>query len=79
MPLIIIKILKGANPEFKAELIAGVSDAVTDIIVARFGADKEKLLAKLNCILEEVPHENWGYRGVPLTSESVNEYLGISE
>ncbi|GAH16153.1 unnamed protein product, partial [marine sediment metagenome] len=72
-----IKILKNQTPEYKAELIAGVSNTVADIIVARFGADKEKVLSHLVCILEEVPYDSWGYRGVPVTQESVREYLGI--
>ncbi len=80
MPLVTIKIAKEAStPEFKAELIAGVSDVVADLVVARFGADKEKVLAHLMCIIEEVPFESWGLRGVPSTSESVREDLGISE
>jgi len=80
MPLVTIKILKEAStPEFKAELIAGVSDAVADIVLARFGGEKEKVLAHTWCIVEEVPFESWGVRGVPLTSESVREDLGISE
>ena len=78
MPIATIKVLKGASPEFKAELIAGVSNAIADIAVARFGADKEKLLDHLMCIVEEVPYENWGFRGIPLTPESVKEDSGIS-
>ena len=80
MPLVTIKIIKEAStPEFKAKLIAGVSDAVADIVVDQFGADKEKVLSHLMCIVEEVPFENWGLRGVPLTRESVKEDLGIGK
>jgi hypothetical protein len=53
--------------------------ARADTVVARFGADKEKLLAHLMCVVKEVPYENWGFRGTPLTPESVNEDVGISE
>ena len=79
MPIVTIKVIKEAStPEFKAELIAGVSNAVANIIVAQFGADKEKVLDHLMCIVEEVPYENWGFRGVPLTPESAKEDSGIS-
>ena len=80
MPLVTIKILKeSSTPELKADLIAGVSDVVADIVVARFGADKEKVLAHTWCIVEEVPYESWGVGGVPLTPESAREDSGISE
>ena len=79
MPIVTIKIIKETStPEFKAKLIAGVSNVVADIIVAQHGADKEKLLAHLMCIVEEVPYENWGFRGVPLTPKSAKEDSGIS-
>ena len=80
MPYVIIRTLKKfATPEFKAKLIARVSEAVADVEVEVLGADKEKLLAHIWCIVEEVPSENWGVGGVAVTPEMLKESLGISE
>jgi len=80
MPHVTLRIVKGfATPEVKAKFIAKISDAVVDVIVEDSGADREKVLANTTCIVEEVPVENWGAGGVPLTVESVKELIGISE
>jgi len=80
MPYVIIRTLKKfATPEFKAELIARVSEAVADVEVEFLGADKEKLLPYIWCIVEEVDSENWGVGGVAVTPEMLKEALGISE
>jgi len=80
MPYVTIRTLKKfASPEFKAELIARVSEAVADVEVEFLGADKEKLLPYIWCIVEEIESENWGVGGVPVTPEMLKEALGISE
>ena len=76
---IIRTLKKFATPEFKAKLIARVSEAVVDVEVEVLGADKEKLLAHTWCIVEEVPSENWGVGGVPVTPEMLKESLGIGD
>ena len=79
MPLVTIKIIKEAStPEYKAKLIARISEAVADTIV-EMGFDKEKVLAHLWCIVEEVPFENWGVGGTPVTPERLKEALGFKE
>ncbi|MBA7603320.1 hypothetical protein ES703_10427 [subsurface metagenome] len=78
MPYVIIRTLKKfATPEFKAKLIAKVTEAVADVEVEFLGADKEKLMANTWCIVEEVDSENWGVGGVPITPEMLKEGLGI--
>jgi len=80
MPYVTIRTLrKFATPEFKAELIARVSEAIADVEVEFLGADKEKLLPNIWCIVEEVESENWGVGGVPVTPEMLKEALGIGE
>jgi 4-oxalocrotonate tautomerase len=80
MPYVTIRTLKKfATPEFKTALIAKVSEAVADVEVEFLGADKEKLLPYVWCIVEEVDSENWGVGGVPVTPEMLKEALGISE
>lgn len=80
MPYMEIKIGKEfATPEFKAKLIARSSEAAVDVIAEYTGFDKEKLLAHMTCIVEEVPLENWGYSGVPVTKEMLKEVLGTGE
>ena len=80
MPYVTIRTLKKfATPEFKTALIAKVSEAVADVEVEFLGANKEKVLSRLWCIVEEVPYENWGSRGLPLTPEKLKENLGIIE
>ena len=80
MPYVTIRTIKEVStPEYKAKLIAKVSDAVADVVVDFSGADKEKVLAHTTCIVEEIPFENWGRNGAPLTPEIVNKMLGIGE
>ena len=60
MPYVTIRTIKEVStPEYKAKLIAKVSDAVADVVVDFSGADKEKVLAHTTCIVEEIPFENW--------------------
>ena len=78
MPYMEIKIGKEfATPEFKAKLIARLSEAAVDVIAEAVGADKEKLMAHMWCVVEEVPLENWGVGGVPVNIEMLKEALGI--
>ena len=80
MPFMEIKIAKElATPEFKAKLIAKASEAVVDVIVEYTGFDKEKLMAHMWCVIEEVPFDNWGVGGVPITKEMLDEVLGPGE
>ncbi len=68
MPYVTIRVFKKyAKPEVKAKLIARLSEAAVDVIAEATGEDKEKVLAKTWCIIEEIPSENWGVNGVPVT------------
>ncbi len=80
MPYISIKIIKEySTPEFKAKLIARLSEAAVDVVVEMAGGDKEKMLAHTWCIVEEVPLENWGINRVPLSEESLEKMVGSDE
>jgi 4-oxalocrotonate tautomerase family enzyme len=80
MPYVAIKLIKElTTPEVKAKFIARISHAVADVIVEGMGADKEKVLAHTWCVVEEVPFDNWGLGGVPLTLEILKEALGVGE
>jgi 4-oxalocrotonate tautomerase family enzyme len=80
MPYVAIKLIKELlTPELKAKYIARISDAVADVIVEATGADREKVLAHLWCVVEEVPFDNWGVGGVPVTLDMLKEALGIPE
>ena len=69
---------KPQHLSIKQNLIARISDAVADTIV-EMGFDKEKVLAHLWCIVEEVPFENWGVGRTPVTPERLKEALGFKE
>ena len=76
MPYITFRTIGGLlTPELKAKLIARISEAVADVLVEDSGADREKLLASTWCVIEEVPFENWGVSGVPLTLERTKEII----
>jgi len=80
MPYVTIRLIKEfQTPESKAKFIARISETVADVIVEDSGADRAKVLAHTTVIVEEIPAENWGNNGVPLTVESVKELVGISE
>ena len=76
MPYVVFRTVKGLmTPELKAKLIAKISEAVADVLVEDSGADREKLLASTWCIIEEIPFENWGLSGVPLTLGRTKEII----
>jgi 4-oxalocrotonate tautomerase len=74
MPLIQIKVLKGAlSAEQKKEMISRVSEIVAEIEARPY--PKEKLLPHTWCILEEVPSAQWGLGGQPLSLEALKAVL----
>ena len=79
MPYVTLSIAKERlTPELKAKFIARISEAVADVIVEDCGADKEKVLPQIWCVIEEIPFENWGIGGVTYTLEILKESIGIS-
>ena len=77
MPFVTVKLLKGVyTPEVKAKLIAGVSNAVAEVVAEGLGTDKEKVLAHLWCVIEEVELENWGSGGRQVNSEMLKAAFG---
>ena len=55
MPFISVRILEGATPEQKSEVIAGI----TDVMVKVLGKNPETT----HIVIEDVPLENWGHKG----------------
>ncbi|SEP72041.1 4-oxalocrotonate tautomerase [Devosia sp. YR412] len=55
MPFISVRILEGATPEQKSEVIAGI----TDVMVKVLGKNPETT----HIVIEDVPAENWGHKG----------------
>jgi len=59
MPIVQISMIAGRTPEKKEQLIKKVTDAIVEAL--QIPADKVRI------ILNEVPKENIGYGGVPLS------------
>lgn len=59
MPFVQISMLQGRTPEKKEELIKKVTDAIIDAL--QIPKDRVRI------VLNEVPKENIGYGGVPLS------------
>ncbi|GJM18682.1 MAG: tautomerase [Phycisphaeraceae bacterium] len=60
MPYVNIKITDdGVTPEQKGELIRRVTDALVDVL----GKKPEHT----HIVIDEVPHDNWGFDGVTTT------------
>jgi 4-oxalocrotonate tautomerase len=59
MPIVQISMIQGRTPEMKEKLIKKVTDAIVEAL--QISADKVRI------ILNEVPKENIGYGGVPLS------------
>lgn len=59
MPIVQISMVQGRIPKMKEELIKKVTDAIVDTL--QVPADRVRI------ILNEVPKENIGYGGVPLS------------
>jgi len=76
MPYITFRTVGGLlTAELKAKLIARISEAAADVLVEDSGADREKLLASTWCVIEEIPFENWGLSGLPLTLKRTKEII----
>ena len=59
MPIVQISMIQGRTPEKKEQLIRKVTDAIIDVL--QIPADRVRI------ILHEVPKENLGYGGIPLS------------
>ncbi len=55
MPFISVRIVEGATPEQKSEVIAGI----TDVMVKVLGKNPDST----HIVIEDVPLENWGHKG----------------
>ena len=61
MPIVHISMLPGRTPQMKEELILKVTDAIAEAL--KIPKDR------VDIILHEVPKENVGHGGVPLTKD----------
>jgi len=59
MPIVHISMISGRTPEKKEQLIKKVTDAIVEAL--QISADKVRI------VLNEVPKENIGYGGIPLS------------
>jgi 4-oxalocrotonate tautomerase len=59
MPIVQISLLPGRTPEKKEELIKNVTDAIADTL--QIPKDR------VHIVLSEVPKENLGHGGIPLS------------
>jgi len=59
MPIVQISMIQGRTPEKKEELIKKVTDAIVETL--QISKDRVRI------VLNEVPKENIGYGGVPLS------------
>lgn len=59
MPVVQISLIQGRTPEKKEELIRKVTQAIVEVL--------EIQAERVRIILNEVPRENIGYGGVPLS------------
>ena len=74
MPLINIKVLKGAlSKEKKEEMISRVTQVVAEIEARPH--PKENLIPHTWCLIEEVDFGNWGIGGNPVTPELLKAVL----
>jgi 4-oxalocrotonate tautomerase len=74
MPLINIKVLKGAlSAEDKKEMISRVSEVVSEIEARPH--PKDKLLPYTWCIIDEVDFEHWGIGGRQINPEALKSIL----
>ena len=61
MPIVHISMLPGRTPEMKEDLIRKVTDAIAEAL--KIPEDR------VHIILNEVPKENVGHGGIPLTKD----------
>lgn len=74
MPFINIRVLKGTlSADKKKEMISRVSEIVAEIEARP--AKKDNLVRHTWCHIEELPFENWGIGGNPLTPEILKAVL----
>ena len=59
MPIVQISMIQGRTPEKKEQLIKKVTNAIVEAL--QIPADKVRI------VLNEVPKENLGYGGIPLS------------
>jgi len=59
MPIVQISMIQGRTPEKKEQLIKKVTEAIIEVLMVP--ADRVRI------VLNEVPKENLGYGGVPLS------------
>jgi len=80
MPYVTIRIIKElSTPEIKAKLIARMSEAVADVLADTSGANREKVLANLWCVVEEIPFDSWGVGGVQASRAMLKEVVELGE
>ncbi|MDF1579738.1 MAG: 4-oxalocrotonate tautomerase family protein [Desulfuromonadales bacterium] len=70
MPFVNVKITTGASAEQKAQLIEGITDLLTKIL--------KKNPASTHVVIEEIPPENWGIRGLPVATLRARGDSGVS-
>jgi 4-oxalocrotonate tautomerase family enzyme len=74
MPLINVKVLKGAlSDEKKREMVARLSEVVAEIEARPY--PKEKLLPHVWCIIDEIEFSNFAIGGQSVTPEMVKAIL----
>ncbi len=61
MPVVHIDMISGRTPEMKEKLIEKVTDAITDAL--QISKDK------VHIVLHDVPKENIGHGGIPLSKQ----------
>jgi 4-oxalocrotonate tautomerase len=59
MPIVQISLIHGRTPEKKEALMKKVTEAIVEVL--KIPADRVRI------VLNEVPEENLGYGGIPLT------------
>ncbi len=69
MPIVQISMIQGRTPEKKEQLIKKVTEAIIEVL--KVPADRVRI------VLNEVPKENLGYGGVPLSK--IDFLIGMME
>ena len=71
MPFVNVKITTGASRDQKAQLIAGITELLVRVL--------DKNPATTHVVIEEVPPENWGVRGVSVAELRAAESGGTAK
>ncbi len=71
MPFVNVKITSGATREQKAQLISGITDLLVRVL--------DKNPATTHVVIEEVPPENWGVRGLSVAELRAAGTPGVSK